>query len=117
MWSPPWRALSFGGRCLMHFRSAARAVLSPHATAAGQPRWSSTATSVPPERERLLMAKPQGAYREALGRWASGAQAPLLLPAEDFLCLDTFKDSLETCRVPIRREGHHMGEGERTCTQ
>ncbi|CAK9030387.1 unnamed protein product [Durusdinium trenchii] len=63
------------------------------------PRWLEGVTHIPPERERLLLAAPGGAFRRglrALAELASWSPEPvLLLPAEDLLCLDTFAQVLE----------------------
>jgi len=66
------------------------------------PRWLDGVTNVPPERERLLMAS-HPSFREALMQMGRDAGPnPMLLPAEDFLCLKTLAEVVKVAQVPLR---------------
>eukprot|EP00913_Durusdinium_trenchii_P028910 g27106.t1 len=82
------------------------------------PRWLEGVTHIPPERERLLLAAPGGAFRRglrALAELASWSPAPvLLLPAEDRPQPQGFEGSKASKYLPHRGPGTVLkGQTER----
>eukprot|EP00438_Fugacium_kawagutii_P016015 Skav233582 [mRNA] locus=scaffold2520:159161:160975:+ [translate_table: standard] len=66
------------------------------------PRWLEGVTSVPPERERFLMAFNQN-FQAALAQLGREAGPnPMLLLAEDFLSLRSLAEVVKVAQVPLR---------------